>query len=387
MTSQTWFNLRNNAETGTLAIDVTDVIGYFGVSARDFLDRVKGAGSFSSVEININSPGGDVIDGFVMYDGLRALGVPITANVIGTAASMASVVLLAADPDKRNIAENAQVMIHRVTSGAGGNADELEAAAKITKQFEDRIVAVYVERTGNDEEQIREWMKTSQGTWFMGQEAIDAGFASGMIKKKKKPAAFKAEWAPRFTMLPAALFDSGNKDMEKPSNSESTEVVETPAEEAVTEVIETPTTSETEAKVEPETAPEVEAKGLLERIAAAFSGDNTLKAELQSARAAIVDREAEIAALKAEVQKLKPQAEQFATITAKLAEAEAKAKTVGIAAAEIAAAHGLKGEQLAELPAPSENTSAVKEMTREEFNKLSPAARSEFAIKGGKITA
>jgi len=381
MTSQTWFSFRAAADS--LTIDITDVIGYFGVSAHDFLDRVKSAGSFSSVELNINSPGGDVIDGFVIYDGLRALGVPITANVIGTAASMASVVLLAADPDKRNIAENAQVMIHRVTSGAGGNADELEAAAKITKQFEDRIVAVYVERTGNEEEQIREWMKTSQGTWFMGQDAIDAGFASGMIKKKK-PAAFKNEWAARFTMLPAALFDSAGKDMDNQTPPPAPEIEPIPAAEPETQVIE-PISPTPETPVEHETAPEVEAKGILERITAAFTGSEKLKAELAKASAALIDRDGEIAALKAEVQALKPQAAQLTEITAKLAEAEAKAKSVGLAAAEIAAAHGLRSEQLAELPAPSENMAEQKQMTREDFDKLNHAARNAFMASGGKL--
>jgi ATP-dependent Clp endopeptidase proteolytic subunit ClpP len=201
-----WFNLRNSA-SGTLTIDILDVVGMWGITAKDFLDQVKAAGAFTAIELNVNSPGGDVLEGFTIYDGLRALDVDITVNVIGTAASMASVIILAGKTIR--IAENGQVMIHRVTSGAGGNADELAAAAKITQQFEDRIVGIYVERTGQDEATIRDWMKTEQGTWFIGQEAIDAGFATELIKAKKA-AAFKGEWAALFTMLPAALFDTSS---------------------------------------------------------------------------------------------------------------------------------------------------------------------------------
>jgi len=377
---QSWFNIRNEA-SGQLTIDILDVIGFWGITAKDFLDQVKAAGTFTSIELNVNSPGGDVIEGFTMYDGLRALGVDITANVIGTAASMASVVILAAN--RVNIAENGQVMIHRVTSGAGGNADELEAAAKITKQFEDRIVSIYVEKTGNDEEQIRDWMKTSQGTWFIGREAIDAGFASAIIKSKKKAAAFKGEWAARFTMLPAALFDTASESMSVPATpetpAEETPIVETP-------IVETPAPESPapETPVEP-TAPDVEAKGILERIAAAFRGDETIKAELATARAAIASRDAEVAALKAEVQTLKPQAEQLAVIAAKLTEAEAKAKTVGQAAAEIAATHGLKPDALGSLPAPSEETTNVKTMPRDEFMKLPVAEQNAFMRAGGKL--
>ena len=203
MSKQTWFNLR--ASGTTLTIDILDVIATWGVSAKDFLAQVRSAGTFTAITLNINSPGGDVLEGFTIYDGLRALGIDITVNIIGTAASMAGVIALAGK--HRRIAENGQIMIHRVTSGASGNADELDAAAKITQQFEDRIVAIYVESTGKDEAQIRNWMKTSQGTWFIGQAAIDAGFATALIPSKA--AAFKNEWAHLFTMLPAALFDTG----------------------------------------------------------------------------------------------------------------------------------------------------------------------------------
>jgi len=221
-------------------------------------------------------------------------------------------------------------------------------------------------------------MKAQMGTWFFGQEAVDAGFADAVVSTKARN--FKASWAPLFTMLPAALFDSAGKDMEKPSNSESLEVAETPAEEAVTEVIETTTTSETpETPVEPETAPEVEAKGILERITAAFTGSEKLKAELAKASALVIDRDNEIAALRSEVQALKPKAEQLTEITAKLAEAEAKAKSVGLAAAEIAAAHGIKPEQLAQLPAPSETD--ARDIVAE-FNAITdPAERGEFYRK------
>jgi ATP-dependent protease ClpP protease subunit len=374
MTSQTWFSFRAAADS--LTIDITDEIGYFGVSARDFANQLKALPNAKTITLNLDCPGGDCNDGFTIYDALTSSGAEITVNITGLAASMASVIMLAGKTI--NIAENGRVMIHRVTGGAMGNADEMDAATKLMRQFEDRIVGLYTKRTGKPEEEIRDLMKAQMGTWFFGQEAVDAGFADAVVNTKARN--FKASWAPLFTMLPAALFDSAGKDMEKPSNSESLEVVETPAEEAVTEVIETTTTSETpETPVEPATAPEVEAKGILERITAAFTGSEKLKAELAKASALVIDRDNEIAALKAEVQALKPKAEQLTEITAKLAEAEAKAKSVGLAAAEIAAAHGIKPEQLAQLPAPSETD--ARDIVAE-FNAITdPAERGEFYRK------
>jgi hypothetical protein len=188
-------------------------------------------------------------------------------------------------------------------------------------------------------------------------------------------------------MLPAALFDSAGKDMATNTITPAEEIEPIPAAEpeADTQVIETPISPTPETPVEPETAPEVEAKGILERITAAFTGSEKLKAELAKASALVIDRDNEIAALKAEVQALTPQAAQLTEITAKLAEAEAKAKSVGLAAAEIAAAHGLRSEQLAELPAPSESMTEQKQMKREDFDKLNHAARNAFMASGGKL--
>jgi ATP-dependent protease ClpP protease subunit len=383
MTSQTWFSFRASADS--LTIDITDEIGYFGVTARDFANQLKAIPNAKTITLNLDCPGGDCNDGFTIYDALVNSGAEITVNITGLAASMASVIMLAGKTI--NIAENGRVMIHRVTGGAMGNADEMDAATKLMRQFEDRIVGLYTKRTGKDEDEIRDLMKAQMGTWFFGQEAVDAGFADAVVSTKARN--FKASWAPLFTMLPAALFDSAEKDMATNTITPTDlfKPMSTAAEtEAETQVIETPIPPTPEAEVEPETAPEVEAKGILERITAAFTGSEKLKAELAKASAALIDRESEIAALKAEVQTLKPQADKLAEITAKLADAEAKAKSVGLAAAEIAAAHGLRSEQLAELPAPSQEMDKVKTLTREEFNALSPAKRSEFSINGGKIT-
>jgi hypothetical protein len=123
------------------------------------------------------------------------------------AASMGSVIMLASD--RRTIAEHGRVMVHRVSAGGYGNADELEAVSKVARQFEDRIVGLYMEATGKDEETVRAWMKTPVGTWFLGEEAVEAGFADE-VKKGAKAQAFRKEWASKFEMLPAALFDMGN---------------------------------------------------------------------------------------------------------------------------------------------------------------------------------
>jgi len=197
-----WFAITASS-SGSLVIDIFDEIGMFGITAKDFVAKLRAAGTAREITLNIDCPGGDCNEGFTMYDALIASGAQITVNITGLAASMASVIMLAGN--KIRIAENGRVMIHRVTGGARGNADEMDAAAKVMKQFEDRIVGLYVARSGKDETEIRELMKAQMGTWFFGEEAIAAGFADELMRGQKA-AAFQPQWAAKFTMLPAALF-------------------------------------------------------------------------------------------------------------------------------------------------------------------------------------
>lgn len=214
MPAKSWFTIKAKA-ADTVEIDIFDEIGSYGVSTKSFIAALRAAGDAKKITLNLDSPGGACNDGFTIYDAITATKATITANVIGLAASMASVIMLAAKTIR--IAENGRVMIHRVTGGAYGNADDLDAAAEVTKKFEDRIVALYVKRTGKAEDAIREFMKADLGTWFFGQEAVDAGFADELITGTKARA-FQPQWARLFKVLPAALFDiSANANPAQPA--------------------------------------------------------------------------------------------------------------------------------------------------------------------------
>jgi ATP-dependent protease ClpP protease subunit len=202
MSRQTWFNIRNAASS--VEIDIMDEIGAYGISTKAFIEAVRPHKN-KDVTFNVDCPGGSCEDGLSIYDLIGEFTGTVSMNIIGTAASMASVIILAAK--ERSIAENGRVMIHRVSAGARGNADQLQAAADATRQFEERIIGIYREKLALSEEEIREKMKTEMGTWFFGEQAVAAGFAT-RTNAKTKARAFKAEWSPLFTMLPAALFDT-----------------------------------------------------------------------------------------------------------------------------------------------------------------------------------
>jgi ATP-dependent protease ClpP protease subunit len=202
--AQSWFKIENKG-ADTAAIDIFDEIGAYGVSAKDFIAQLRTHAGKAKLKLNINSPGGDCLAGFAIYDAIKDFGGEVTAHISGVAASMASVIMLAAK--RITIAENGSVMVHRVTTGASGNHDELAAAAAIAKQIEDRIVGLYVDRTGKDEATVRDWMKAQRGTFFFGKDAVENGFADA-VESGAKATAMKPEWAAMLTMLPRALFDT-----------------------------------------------------------------------------------------------------------------------------------------------------------------------------------
>lgn len=351
-----WYSITNKGDAECV-IDIFDEIGMWGVSAKDFAEQLRGVGKIKRLTLNLDSPGGDCNDGLTIYDAIKASGASVTVNVIGLAASMASVIMLAADAGKIRIYENARVMIHRVTGGAFGNSDDLDAATKLVKQFEDRIVSLYVARTGKDEAEIRDMMKAQLGTWFFGQEAVDAGFADSVISGIKAKA-FKAQWAGLFTMLPAALFKGDEK------------AIDTAAQTVITAQMDTPTPAPVVAEpvapvVTPPVVPpapdvtEISAKAAADAITAERARITEIKAWAKSVEA---------------VQKvsLTDAVDTFTANGKSLAEFKEHVITNTFKAAPVATVTDAQG-------------AAGNTMKRADFDKLSPFNKSDFCKKGGKI--
>ena len=89
--SNSWFRMQasnNNAAE----IYIYDEIGYWGVTAKQFVNDLKALGEVSHINLHINSPGGDVFDGIAIFNALKHHGASITVHIDGLAASMASVI-------------------------------------------------------------------------------------------------------------------------------------------------------------------------------------------------------------------------------------------------------------------------------------------------------
>lgn len=187
---QTWYNLKADAEK-TPVLSIFDDIGAYGVSAKNFLNDLRSI-TGAEVDVEINSPGGDVFAGLAIYNGLRASGKKINVKVLGLAASAASLVAMAGDTIE--MPENAFMMIHNPWGFAMGGADEMRNTADVLDKIGTGLVSTYAKRTGKTDQEITALLDAE--TWMTAQEAVDAGFATSVTPALAVKASYSEDRLP-----------------------------------------------------------------------------------------------------------------------------------------------------------------------------------------------
>ena len=134
------------------------------------------------IQFYINSPGGSVTDGLMIYDTMQLIKPDVQTICMGMAASMGSFLLAAGTKGKRCILPNAEVMIHQPLGGAQGQATEILIAAKHIEQTKLRLNTILSERTGKPLEQIVK--DTDRDNWMTAQEALEYGIVDKILEKK-----------------------------------------------------------------------------------------------------------------------------------------------------------------------------------------------------------
>lgn len=157
-----------------------------GVTAKQFAADLRALGSVQTIDVRINSAGGDVFDGLAIYRQLVDHSARVICHIDGLAASIASVIAMAGDEIR--ISEAGFVMIHDAWGFAVGNAADMRQMADLLDTTSGSITDVYVARTQGERASIRSWMEDE--TWFTGAEAIEHGFADSMDANLKVAARF-----------------------------------------------------------------------------------------------------------------------------------------------------------------------------------------------------
>lgn len=122
-----WYNISGKASDSIVDIYIFDEIGAYGLNAQSFIDEIKPFKN-SALNIHINCVGGDVFDGMAIYNVIKKRTAETTVYIEGIAASMGSVIALAAD--NVVMAENSLFMIHNAWGGAMGEAKEMKKNSK-----------------------------------------------------------------------------------------------------------------------------------------------------------------------------------------------------------------------------------------------------------------
>ena len=143
------------------------------------------ADSSQPIKLWINSPGGEVYSGFAIYDMIQFIEADVITIVSGTAASMGSVIALAAEKENRLAFANSKFLLHQPLIGGTiqGPASDIEIHAKDIIELKHKMFRLYSERTGTSETIFKEMMERDR--WIQPDEAIKLGLISKIVSKKE----------------------------------------------------------------------------------------------------------------------------------------------------------------------------------------------------------
>jgi len=153
-------------------------------TARETIRRLwylEHTGPGKPILLVVNSAGGSVSAGFAIWDQIHMISSPVYTLVTGLAASMGSVLSLAAAPEKRFATLNARIMLHQplIPGVIQGQATDLEIQAKEIIKTRDALIKLYADKTGQKLSVIEKII--DRDTWMSAQEAKDFGLLDKIV--------------------------------------------------------------------------------------------------------------------------------------------------------------------------------------------------------------
>ncbi|MCB2153591.1 ATP-dependent Clp protease proteolytic subunit [bacterium] len=136
------------------------------------------------ISIYINSPGGSITSGLAIYDTMQLVKPQVSTTVIGEAASMGAVILLAGADGQRFALPNSRIMIHQPSGGARGVSLDIEIQTQELIRLRERLYQIMADHTGKSVEQIERDCRRDN---FMGpEEALEYGIIDQIVVSKKQ---------------------------------------------------------------------------------------------------------------------------------------------------------------------------------------------------------
>ncbi len=153
-------------------------------SAKDITNRLmylEAIDPGKEITFYINSPGGVVTSGMVIYDTMQMISSPVSTVCMGMAASMGSILLSGGEKGKRFIFPNGEVMIHQPSGGGQGVSADLEIMAIQMQKVKELGAQILADNCGKTKEQI---MKDfDRDYWMDAKESVAYGIVDGVVDK------------------------------------------------------------------------------------------------------------------------------------------------------------------------------------------------------------
>jgi ATP-dependent Clp protease protease subunit len=198
--------------------------GYSAHSAKSFKDELDSLGEISTLNVYINSPGGDVFEGNAIYNMLKRHKAHVNVHVDALAASIASVIAMAGDTIY--MPGNTMMMIHNAWSYTAGDSNDLRELADTLDKVNKSLKQAYLEKAGDklDEDTLTKLMDST--TWLTAKECYDYGLCDVVQPDIKVSACLNREDLEKYKNAPKALLEQfSNKAKDQVVKDEEIEAI------------------------------------------------------------------------------------------------------------------------------------------------------------------
>lgn len=153
-------------------------------SAKNITDRLlylEALEPGKEISFYINSPGGVVTSGMVIYDTMQMISSPVSTICMGMAASMGSILLSGGKKGRRFIFPHGEVMIHQPSGGGRGTSADLEIMAVQIMKIKELGARILAENCNQSFEKV---MKDfDRDYWMNAEESVAYGIVDQVLSK------------------------------------------------------------------------------------------------------------------------------------------------------------------------------------------------------------
>ena len=153
-------------------------------NAKDITNRLmylEAIDPGKEITFYINSPGGSVTSGMVMYDTMQMISSPVSTVCMGMAASMASILLSGGKKGKRFIFPSGEVMIHQPSGGGQGTSADLEIMADQIRKVKLLGAGILAKNCGQTVDKVLK--DFDRDYWMDASESVEYGIVDAVLKK------------------------------------------------------------------------------------------------------------------------------------------------------------------------------------------------------------